>query len=829
MLDTPTEERFDRITRVAAALFDVPIVLVSLIDADRQWAKACIGLADREVPRSTSFCSVAIESDGPLIVPDTHNDPRFSDYATVVGDPHLRFYAGVPIHTQDGFAVGTLCIADCVPRTLDEQQQALQRDLARLVEDEIARTDLATALAAQRASDAQIRAVMDYVGEGILTFGEDGIILTANPAAEHGFAFHGGLPGRSIEDILVDLPWAAIRSVLPEILGERRLVTARRGDGTEFPLELVVSATRVDNERLLIGIGQDVTERRRAQKALRESEQRFRAVFDDADIGMLIVGREQTIIDANAALGELLGHATAELRGRSAAELLPAGTDMSAYADMFAGRRDGYRREQQLKRADGSTLWVAATVSLLRDAEGEPLHAVAMVEDITQRKEVERIKDEFVSVVGHELRTPLTSIRGSLGLLDGGLAGDLDAEARDMVRMALDNTNRLVRLVEDTLDFERIHAGAEEFDAQPVAAQELVGAAARVVERLCAEAGVELRTEVDELEVLADADRVVQALTNLLGNAVKFSPADGTITLAVRRRERDAAFSVRDEGRGIPPEKLDTIFERFRQVDSSDRREKGGTGLGLAITREIVQRSGGRIWAESEAGRGATFVFTLPLAQDAVSVAIVERREEDRATLAARLGALGLRVVPAAAPDELAGHDQLAAVVVAAGPAAPALIEALDALPATAEIPKLLDDGDLQNALEESIPALRKGRVLVVEDDLDLGRLLASRLQHHGLDVELARTGREAREAIERATPALVVLDLVLPGEDGYAVVEWLRRTGRFEGAPLLVYSASDLSAEDRERLQLGRTEFMTKASVSPEEIERRVTEVLAS
>jgi signal transduction histidine kinase len=226
----------------------------------------------------------------------------------------------------------------------------------------------------------------------------------------------------------------------------------------------------------------------------------------------------------------------------------------------------------------------------------------------------ERVKDEFLSIAGHELRTPLTSIRGSLGLLAGGLVGELPAEAADMVALAVDNTDRLVRLVNDILDIERMDAGHLPLERAPVGVGELVRQSAQALQATAEDAGVRLRVEVEELEVCADGDRVVQTLVNLLGNAIKFSPPGSVVTVAVARSEGCARFSVTDSGRGIPPEQLDSIFERFNQVDASDTRERGGSGLGLAIARGIVESHGGHLWAESTPGQGSSFRFTLPLA-----------------------------------------------------------------------------------------------------------------------------------------------------------------------------------------------------------------------
>ncbi len=224
----------------------------------------------------------------------------------------------------------------------------------------------------------------------------------------------------------------------------------------------------------------------------------------------------------------------------------------------------------------------------------------------------ERVKDEFVSVVGHELRTPLTSIRGSLGLLAGGLVGELPQEAANMVALAMDNTDRLVRLVNDILDIERMDSGRLPLQRAPVGVGELVRHSVQALQGTAQDAGVRLHVDIQELEVCADADRIVQTLVNLLSNAIKFSPRESSVTVEVSEGDGCARFSLTDSGRGIPPDQLEAIFERFNQVDVTDAREKGGSGLGLAIARGIVGSHGGRLWAESSPGAGSTFLLHAP-------------------------------------------------------------------------------------------------------------------------------------------------------------------------------------------------------------------------
>jgi signal transduction histidine kinase len=263
--------------------------------------------------------------------------------------------------------------------------------------------------------------------------------------------------------------------------------------------------------------------------------------------------------------------------------------------------------------------WTEREMAVLGDLAASVVTEIELRLDLSARKQLERLKDELVSVVAHELRTPLTSIRGSLGLLASGSMDPASPQARRMVQIAAQNSDRLVRLINDMLDLERLESGTMELERTHVHAAVLVEEAVDSVRHAASAAGVRLESDVaPELTLLADRDRVVQVLLNLLANAVKFSPRGGVVTLLAERRGEEAAFQVRDHGRGIPPEMLDVVFDRFRQVDSSDAREKGGTGLGLPICRSIVQQHGGRIWAASVVGSGSTFFFTLPVAGGSV-------------------------------------------------------------------------------------------------------------------------------------------------------------------------------------------------------------------
>jgi len=236
-----------------------------------------------------------------------------------------------------------------------------------------------------------------------------------------------------------------------------------------------------------------------------------------------------------------------------------------------------------------------------------------LMEDITRYHRVEKLRNQFISLVSHELRTPLTSIRGALSLVVGGRLGSLPGDSQEMLDIAVRNTERLGRLLDDVLDLERMESGQLTLATLACSARSQADQAAAAMQPMAEQATVRLEVAGADATVFADPGRVVQAITNLVGNAIKFSPPGTTVWVTVEPRRGEALFQIRDQGRGIPPDKLETIFGRFQQVDSSDARDKGGSGLGLAICRGIIEQHGGRIWAESTLDQGSTFSFTLPL------------------------------------------------------------------------------------------------------------------------------------------------------------------------------------------------------------------------
>ncbi|MCW3016396.1 MAG: Two-component hybrid sensor and histidine kinase regulator [Solirubrobacterales bacterium] len=613
--------------------------------------------------------------------------------------------------------------------------------------------------------------------------------------------------------------------------------------------------------------------RRRTESLLAQNE----SLLNSAGEGIFGIDGDGRITFVNPAATRMTGYESDELIGLSKHDLIhhtrPDGTpypvqDSPVTAALQQGTVQSADQDVYFRK-DGSSFPVEYTITPILE-RGRVKGAVVVFKDITERREIERAKDEFTSMVSHELRTPLTSIRGSLGLLESGVLGPLPEKGRRMVEIAVQNTNRLVRLINDILDIERIDSDKLDMHAELCDARALVELAVQSLGQLAAEAQVSLVVEGEPVALFADPDRVLQTLTNLISNAVKFSPPDSTVRLSSKRRGQEVLFEVSDGGRGIPADKLDAIFERFQQVDASDSREKGGTGLGLAICRTIVEHHGGRIWVQSELGRGSTFSFVLPAPSvddepardrpaggplilvcddDASVVEVVGAMLEQRGyrVIAAHSGEQAVERAMAERPDAilldllmpgmsgwetaaaLKEHPETRAVpIVILSVLSPAEAEA-SGTPVADWVQKPLDEAMLFAALERAVaPCGEPFKVLIVEDDPDVAAILGAMFDRHGIQVFRAADGREAIELSQHILPDLLVLDIGLPETDGFQVVDWLRRHERLSALPLVVYTARELDRADRERLRLGAsTEFLIKSRITPEDFEQRVMGLL--
>jgi PAS domain S-box-containing protein len=357
---------------------------------------------------------------------------------------------------------------------------------------------------------------------------------------------------------------------------------------------------------------------RRTQEALRISQTRFEGILSIADDAIISIDGSQRITLFNQGAEKIFGYSADEVLGQSLDLLLPmrfSEQHRHHIADFgkspSPARRMGERREIFGRHKDGNEFPAEASISKL-DMGNECVYTV-ILRYITDRKQVERMKDEFVSVVSHELRTPLTSIHGSLGMLASGLLPTDSEQGKRLLQIATDSTERLVRLINHILDIERIESGKVKMERQTCNLQDLIVSAVNVMQPLADKAGVTLSISSVSVQLWADPDRIVQTITNLLSNAIKFSTSGSTIWLIGQQQNDQVLLTVKDTGRGIPDDKLNSIFERFQQVDSSDSRNHDGTGLGLAICKSIVQQHTGNIWVESTLGNGSNFYFTLPI------------------------------------------------------------------------------------------------------------------------------------------------------------------------------------------------------------------------
>ena len=816
ILDTAPEPELDDLARLATYVAATPMAAVTLIDADRQWFKSRVGSSVEQTPRDMAFCAHAIAGRDLMVVPDASADERFSDNPFVTGEAHVRFYAGMPLVSAEGHALGTLCVMDRVPRQLTADQQEALRVLGRQVNVQL-----------------DLRRNMLKL---VRTYGE--------------------LAG--IQEKLT----AVLRSATTVAI----LATNPRGTVTLF---------NPGAERLLGWTADEVIGKKSPLNFLLASE----------------------IEERCADLGRRMGK---EIRG------------LGYFAEL-AHQGIHEEREWTHVRKDGSHVAAKLAVSPLHDANDEISGFLAVSKDLTQRKEYEkeliraresaedasRAKTEFLANISHEIRTPLNAI---LGMTELALGTQLSADQREYVTAVQDAGRTLLALMNDVLDFSRIEARKLELYTINFPLRETLADVLRTFGLRAYQKGLELilQTGPDVPEMVsADVVRLRQILTNLVGNAIKFTER-GEVTLRAfvdvcRENDTLIHFSVADSGIGVPPTKLSILFDPFTQADSSTHRKYGGTGLGLAISKELVEVMGGQMWVESAPGRGSTFHFTLPVrgrrsaasAQpagqklDGLSVLVADDNRTQRDTLAellARRGmktecAFGGRAAVTAVENALGKGRNFDLLLIDAqmpdldgfgvaerlrsippppkGRRSPIVLMTVPgmtesearrgALGIASSVSKPIRESALFDAIGQALQAAQSGsgshrvvaqppappaskpgerslHILLIEDNAVNQVVTRRLLEREGHTMVVADNGVRGLEAAARESFDVILMDVQMPGLDGIETTRAIRSRERAarRRTPIVAFTAHAMK-EDRDRcLAAGMDEYLAKPVETP-------------
>lgn len=646
LLDTPSEERFDRLTRLARRTFGVPVALVSLVDGDRQWFKACEGLGVRETPRAISFCGHAILAAGPLVVPDASVDPRFGDNPLVVGEPGIRFYAGAPIHSPDGHAVGTLCLIDFTPRAIAPEDLSLLEDLAALVTRELAGAEMAAVLRARQQAEEALwaaqnfmRDTLDALHDHVAIVDAEGVVVAVNgtwrrSAEANGFKNprHGiGMNYLEVCDRAAPFsPEAAevARGLRELIAGGREPVKV------EYPCHgpggmswFVASLSRFAGEGPVhvVVSHADITARKYAEQALATEKAFIEATLDNIPVQVSMLGPDGRLRWANREAGRMLGRCPEALVGGTLQAVYGLGdAELDHLRAGLVTNEPLYLQGFPVRTPQGE---VACDLALRRvpdgvvvlgvDVSARVLNERLQQAQIASLRQMDALKDEFLGSVSHEFRAPLHAIMGIANILSTEVDGPLsDRQRKDMADL-LASAEDLAHLIDDLLALSQLRAGRFSLNPRP-ADMRAVGAAVLAGMAPLAERGdrVLALDAPETLPVVLDEQRVAQVLRNLVHNAIKFTRPMGRITLRLRLEAGGLRAEVEDDGIGVDAADFERLFERFSQLEAG--KEAGGTGLGLSICKGLVEAQGGAIGLVSEPGRGSTFWFSLPTGVTAV-------------------------------------------------------------------------------------------------------------------------------------------------------------------------------------------------------------------
>jgi PAS domain S-box-containing protein len=719
---------------------------------------------------------------------------------------------------------------------------------------------------ALRASEARYRALVESSPDGI-GIHQDGRVVFINPAGARLLGAQG--PDELVGKSVMDLLHPDYREVVRERI-QRSLATGQpapplmekfiRLDGTVIDVEVTAVPIMWEGRPAMQVVFRDITERKRMEEELKASEERYRDLFENANDGIYILDRAGRIVSFNRKAEELTGYTFEEVRGQPYTLLVSSGPERKkarrAFLKNMRGQPD--KTELTIIRKDGREVILELSTRPIWQG-GQIVGIQGIARDITERKELERLKSDFISTVSHELRTPLTSIKGYVDLVLAGDVGPLTPEQKEFLTIVSQNTTRLTELINDLLEIERLESGRIEFEFAELDLAEVLENVARSLHVNAEQKGLEFLTEIPSgLKVRGDRERLAQVFLNLLSNAIKYTPA-GTVELRAHQEDDAVVVEVRDTGIGLSESDLQKLFQKFFRSDNPYVRKVGGTGLGLSIAKAIVERHGGTITVTSQLGQGSTFTVRLPaLARPERPLVLVIEDEVAIARLIAKyIEKMGYRAVTAYSARE--GFDQAVRLkpdLITLDVLMPdldgfALIQQLKAHPETAHIPVIFLSivQDRQQGLRlgasafltkpiderkfyETVRALLEPRgqpVLVVDDDRDYAQLLKRLLERQGFSVELAHDGDDALRKILSKRYQLVILDKNLPKRSGLDVLQEMRNSRSLHRVPVIVISGSAHAEEAEHTAQiLGAKKFLSK-KLAPQSIVEEIVQFLES
>jgi len=654
-----------------------------------------------------------------------------------------------------------------------------------------------------------------------------------------------------------------------DVLGVLLLFHPQVGFFTEAHFRLVSAAASqvaaaINNAELYWLIRESAERLGNMLLAQQEEYAKSQAILEGISDGVMVTDADGQVILFNAAAERILGASREWILGRPMTELSGLygreGLDWVETVTEWTSSVTSWEKGAFLERRleiEGRVVSVRIAPVLMQDGF---LGTVSVFRDITKEVEAERAKSEFVSTVSHELRTPMTSIKGYTDLLYLGAAGEVNEDQRRFLGIIKSNVDRLTMLVHDLLDISRIETGRMRFDFKPLSMGQIINELLLAMRAQAEEKDLQLVANVpaDLPPVRGDHDRVTQILTNLVANACQYTPSGGQITVTVRFTDGFVQVDVADTGIGIATEDQQKIFERFFRADHPLVHETDGTGLGLPIVKSLVELHGGRIWVESELGKGSTFSFTLPVAGEGVTeqtvvrspsiisyrqpnkrVMVVEDDPDIAELIVRQLQLRGYEAVSVARGQEVfAGIQEKRPDLITLDLRLPdmdglALLEQLKTSKETANIPvvivsileeqregfrrgaadylgKPIDEERLLTTIESILT--KRDRVLIVDDDRDTVGFLKEALSRSGFTPLVVYDGRQTLSCAKEEQPGLILLDLKMPGMDGYEVLERLKRDEATRHIPVIVMTGTGDEEDKRERvLGMGAVQFLVK------------------